>query len=232
MKIMELHQDKKEASKKWWLKNILFILLGASVLFIGAKKILWGMAWAYLLSLLFLIIANYKVMDPGLLYERSHLQEGTESWDIPLVIWVAIIGPLFTLLITALDTRWSWSYIPLFYQILALILVILGGLLVTWSMAWNSFFSSTVRIQSERDHLVITEGPYKYVRHPGYIGGMISILMTPVALGSYYGLLPSLFVVIGYVLRTRLEDRLLQRELPGYREYTERVLYCLIPGVW
>ena len=95
----------------------------------------------------------------------------------------------------------------------------------------NKYFSATVRIQKDRDHQVMTGGPYRYVRHPGYIGGIIAMLMTSVALGSWVALIPGLLVACGFVLRTSLEEKVLQEELIGYKEYTKETRYRLFPMI-
>lgn len=223
----------EEAVRKWWLKNLITLILLGAVLFISAGEGTWLMGWIYLSSLLIIVIANSVTMDPQLMVERSQLQEGTKKWDVPLVTFVAIWGPLLTLGIAGLDRRFDWSSgLSSELQIISLILVILGGLLGTSSMASNKFFSATVRIQSDRYHKVITRGPYRFIRHPGYAGGITSILMTPIALGSWFGLIPGVLISCGYVLRTLLEDKVLQEELDGYRDYTRKVRYRLVPWIW
>ncbi len=99
-------------------------------------------------------------------------------------------------------------------------------------MVSNKFFSTMVRIQSERGHSIAAEGPYKYVRHPGYVGYIFMILATPIVLGSLYALISSLFVMIIFIVRTILEDKTLLDELEGYEEYSHRVKYKLIPFIW
>jgi len=108
----------------------------------------------------------------------------------------------------------------------------LGIVVLVWAMAANKFFSATVRIQEERGHTVATGGPYRYVRHPGYVGWLMLTLATPVVLGSRWALVPAGITVILTILRTALEDRTLHSELEGYREYAERVRYRLLPGIW
>ncbi len=223
----------KEAVRKWWLKNLISLILLGAVLLVSAGEGTWLMGWIYLSSLLIIVIANSAAMDQQLMVERSQLQEGTKKWDVPLVSFVAIWGPLLTLVVAGLDRRFDLSPgMSSELQIAALILVILGGLLGTWSMASNKFFSATVRIQSDRNHQVITRGPYRLIRHPGYAGAITSMIMTPIALGSWFGLIPGILISCGYVLRTLLEDKVLQEELDGYRDYTRKVRYRLVPWIW
>ena len=96
----------------------------------------------------------------------------------------------------------------------------------------NRFFSSMVRIQTERGHQVISTGPYRWIRHPGYTGALLLYLATPIFLDSRWAFLPALFLTIVLLIRTNLEDKVLQNELEGYREYAKRVRYRLLPGVW
>jgi len=103
---------------------------------------------------------------------------------------------------------------------------------VVWAMGANAFFSPLVRIQTERGHKVADTGPYKFIRHPGYIGAMIFSLGIPLMLGSWWAVIPGLVSMILYFIRTALEDKTLQDELPGYLDYTQCVKYRLIPGVW
>jgi protein-S-isoprenylcysteine O-methyltransferase Ste14 len=228
-----VNAEDERPARKWWVKNIITLCIVAAVLFLSSGTITWVMAWIYVFILTVITLANALAMDPGLMAERSKLQEGTKRWDVLLSTFVAIWGPLLVWVTAGLDVRLGWSrgILP-GLQIAALVLLLLAGLLGTWAMAANQFFSSTVRIQSERDHRVVSEGPYRYIRHPGYTGGIAAMLATAVALGSWFALIPGTLVGCGYLLRTGLEDRVLQEELEGYREYSQKVRYRLLPGVW
>jgi protein-S-isoprenylcysteine O-methyltransferase Ste14 len=117
-------------------------------------------------------------------------------------------------------------------QLIALVVLVLGYALVSWAMASNRFFSGMLRIQTDGGHTVETKGPYQFVRHPGYTGMTTFTLATPVLLGSWWALIPALVNLGLFVLRTALEDRTLQSELPGYEEYARQVRYRLLPKVW
>ena len=191
------------------------------------------MAWVYLASLVAILIANAIIMDPDLLVERSQLQAGTKKWDVALVSFVAVWGPGLIWLTAGVYIRFGWTTnLTWLLQIGALALVVAGGLLVTWAMATNQYFSATVRIQAERNQHVVNQGPYKYLRHPGYTGAIVSMVMTPLALRSLVALLPGILVAFGYIVRTHLEDRVLQNEFDGYEEYTHKVRYRLIQGIY
>ena len=230
-----MHDKKAVAAgvRKWWIKNIIFLVLVGAILFIASGNFNWGMAWAFLIAMVLIVIANAIAMDPDLLAERSQLQEGTKKWDVAIASFVGVWGPLCVWVVAGLDNRLGWSKgSGLELQVAALVLVMLGALLGTWAMASNLFFSSTVRIQTDRNHAVATQGPYRYVRHPGYIGGIIVHLMSPLALGSWIALIPGVLIVCVYIVRTYLEDRVLLGELGGYQDYAKVVRYRLFPWVW
>jgi protein-S-isoprenylcysteine O-methyltransferase Ste14 len=137
------------------------------------------------------------------------------------------------LLLAGLDERFGWSTAfgwPV--KILALALLLAGYALSSYALIENRFFSSEVRIQAERGHHAVSSGPYRWVRHPGYAGGLLTYIATPLLLDTPWAFLPTALVIVLTVVRTALEDRTLQAELAGYREYAGRVRYRLLPGVW
>ena len=145
----------------------------------------------------------------------------------------ALVGPVVSWIIAGLDVRFGWSQdLPNWIQIIALGVIFAGGMLGTWAMIINQFFSSHVRIQTDRGHTVVQKGPYRVVRHPGYAGAVVSWIAAPVFFSSYWVLVPMVLVLIGMVIRTELEDRTLQEELSGYAEYARKVKFRLIPGIW
>lgn len=137
------------------------------------------------------------------------------------------------LLGAGLDRRFEWSPpLPMQVAAAALAVIALCAVLTIWAMAANRFFSGLVRIQSERGHTTVTGGPYRWLRHPGYAATILADLAAPLVLGSLWALIPGGLTGAIIVIRTALEDRTLQAELAGYREYTRRVRYRLLPGVW
>jgi len=136
------------------------------------------------------------------------------------------------LVVAGLDHRFIWSTPTLALQIAGLVVVALAGALTASAMTANRFFAAAVRIQRDRFHAVVTGGPYRVVRHPGYAGIMASCLAAPIALGSWWALVPAAVTAVLYAIRTLLEDRLLRRELEGYDAYAARVRYRLLPGLW
>ena len=214
---------------------IVFALQGA-VLFISAGKLDWSAAWVYLGVYLCVLVANSIVLLPGnkaLIAERGKVHSDVKGWDKVLAGAVSLYIPLVTLIVCGLDARFGWSTQPgLAVQAVALVVLVLGYGLVSWAMTSNAFFSGAVRIQSERHHTVATSGPYHYVRHPGYSGMMAFTLALPFLLGSFWALVPAVLNLGVFVLRTALEDRTLQAELPGYSDYATQVRYRLLPGIW
>jgi protein-S-isoprenylcysteine O-methyltransferase Ste14 len=129
--------------------------------------------------------------------------------------------------------RFHWQpQLPLSIILLGIFLFILGQFFFLWAKRTNMFFSSVVRIQTDRGQTVCKEGLYRFVRHPGYVGGILFGLASPLVLGSFWGLIPAILAAFCLIIRTLLEDKLLRKELPGYTEYTKEVRYRLIPGIW
>lgn len=220
--------------RKWWIEEVVVtLLLLGGILFATSGKLSWLMAWVYLAIVLAIKVQNSLTIDASLMAERAKPKEGTKKWDMFLASFVAVAGPLLVFILAGLDVRFGWSHgITPALQIAAAVLLVLGGLLVNWAMAANPFFSATVRIQSDRNHRVSTQGPYQYLRHPGYVGAVITNLMTPLMLGSWVAFIPAVAVACGYIIRTGLEDKVLQSELDGYADYAQKVRYRLLPGVW
>jgi protein-S-isoprenylcysteine O-methyltransferase Ste14 len=130
------------------------------------------------------------------------------------------------------DGRFHWLPVPWWICVLGYGLLIVGIAGLTWAESVNKFFERTVRIQTDRGHEVIDTGPYRIVRHPGYVSGFFFLVGMSLALGSVWALIPAVLSCVVLVVRTILEDRLLREELAGYKEYTQRVRFRLIPGVW
>jgi protein-S-isoprenylcysteine O-methyltransferase Ste14 len=223
---------------KAWLRFAAFTLLWPMVLFIAAGRLNWVWAWVYVgIIVSFTLISRIAVMrtNPDLLAERAQSleREDIRGWDRLILFFLLLIGPLAMMIVAGLDERFGWSpQVPLWLKLVALAIMVLGYIVGTWAMAVNRYYSAVVRIQKDRGQTVVSDGPYRFVRHPSYATGNVASLMIPILLGSLWALIPSGLVVLGTIIRTALEDRTLLEELDGYKEYAARVRYRLLPGVW
>jgi len=222
----------------WIVQAALGFVGYSAILLLSAGRLDWVWGWIFLALLAAVLISHVLILvpiNPELLAERSRgiRQEGAKGWDKWVAVFAAGMGTMGSWLVASLDARFEWSAsVPLALHIGGLIGSVLGWALFMWAMGANAFFSEAVRIQEERGHTVITDGPYRYVRHPGYVGAILALLATPLLLGSWWALVPAGLAAIGYVVRTGLEDKTLQEELDGYKDYTWQVRYRLLPGVW
>ena len=202
-----------------------------------SRQLDWWEAWIYaIIAILSFAISRALAArrHPDLLAERARFlrHEDAKAWDKILSPLVGLGGGLI-LLAAGLDVLFNWSppfSLPL--KILALVAILAGNALASYALFENRFFSGMVRIQSDRDHQTVSSGPYRWMRHPGYAGALLTYLAVPLFLDSIWAILPAMLIMIGLVIRTSLEDKVLQEELEGYREYTRRVRYRLLPGVW
>jgi protein-S-isoprenylcysteine O-methyltransferase Ste14 len=238
MEMQKISPEDRTAILKWCIQSAVGLACYAAILSLAAGRLDWVWGWVFI-GLTAIFMASHVVLlvpnDPGLLVERAGglRQEGGKRWDQWLSALSAGVFPFASWIIAALDLRFAWSSPkPLAVHLIGTGAVALGFTLFMWAMVSNAFFSEVVRIQDDRGHQVATDGPYRFVRHPGYTGAILSSLGTPLLLGSWWAFIPTVIGVGGYVLRTALEDRTLQLELEGYRAYTVRVHYRLIPGVW
>lgn len=220
---------------RYIIRETMGIVTMGAALFWPAGRINWWPAWATIAVMAAWTIATAVVIlsiNPGLLAERLGPRKGAKSWDIAIMSALGLIQ-LARYIVAGFDQRFGWTgELPLSVQIAALAFCILGYGLVVWATACNAFFSQIVRIQPERGHTVVTNGPYHYVRHPAYFGAFLYELAAPILLASWWALFISSLSVILLILRTTLEDRTLQAELTGYTDYARQVRYRLLPGVW
>ena len=225
--------DMASRIRKRMLQVVVQFLLLAAILFISSGRLNWVWAWIYLGVGIAILAVNVLVMPPELIAERGRTdKKDIKAWD-RVITTLNIIPSLGAPVVAGLDERFGWSpQFSLAIHLIGLALMVLGQGLFTWSMVSNRFFSTSVRIQMERDHTVATGGPYRYVRHPGYVGYTVSAFATALALGSLWALIPAAITMCFLVVRTALEDRTLLEELDGYRDYAGQVRYRLLPGVW
>lgn len=213
----------------------LAILLQAVILFAAAGRLDWWAGWAYMAIYMGMIVWSLLFVFPGnegLMAERASPGKNAKNWDKVLILFLAIFY-MCILLLAGLDIRFQWSPQPMIaIQAIAAVILIAGFLFISWAMASNRYFSTLVRIQTDRGHQVATGGPYRFVRHPGYAGMIVCFMAIPLLLGSCLAILPAGLAAALLILRTALEDRTLQKELAGYKEYASNVRYRLLPLVW
>jgi protein-S-isoprenylcysteine O-methyltransferase Ste14 len=220
---------------RYIIRETMGLVVMGVALFWSAGTLNWWPAWAALAVMALWSAGTAAVIllrNPELLAERLGPRKGAKSWDLAIMGSLGMIQ-LARYIVAGLDHRYGWSgEFPVMAQIAALIAGGLGYALMVWSTSVNAFFSQIVRIQTEKGHSVVTSGPYRYVRHPGYFGALIFELTIGILLGSWWVFGISLFGAFLLVLRTSLEDLTLQKELPGYTDYTRKVRYRLAPGIW
>ena len=197
----------------------------------------WWQAWAYaIVSMLSFIVSRVLAsrVHPDLIAERARFMDAkdTKPWDKVLAPLLGF-GSVFILAVAGVDRLFGWTVgFPPAAHYAALACILLGYGFSSWALIVNRFFSGTVRIQTERGHHVVTTGPYRFLRHPGYAGGLFGYVFIPVLLDSLWAFIPTVFLGMVMILRTALEDKTLQAELPGYAEYAQTTRYRLFPGIW
>ena len=221
-----------------WIRLIITYLLIPIVLLICGWDFGWWQAWVFSLLIVVSSIAGRiwaERRHPGLLAERAKFEKAPDvkPWDKVLAPLMAVSLSFPLAIVAGLDHRFGWSPVfPTWLNILGFILIELGYAFAVWALVENRYFSGVVRIQTERGHTVCASGPYRIVRHPGYAGNILPLPGIVLALGSVWTIIPATVALIITVIRTALEDRTLQEELPGYRDYARRVRYRLIPGIY
>lgn len=209
------------------------LLVGVPLLAVG--RLDWAPAWRLGALLALLVAVNLLVLrrtNRQLIAKRIEFGSTPRRWDrnVMLGLTAAIVA---TLVVAGLDARLGWSRaLPAWAVGLGAALVVAGNFVFLWAMATNRFFTRVVAVEPEKGHTVVDGGPYRLVRHPGYVGWSLLWLGVPLLLGSAWALVPGALCVGGIIVRTALEDRDLAAGLPGYREYAARVRYRLLPGVW
>lgn len=204
------------------------------VLFGLAGRWSYWQGWVFVALTALVLVVMSTVLSPGreLIEERLNPKEGVKSWD---KLYMALSTPLYfvALILGGLDARFGWTRdMPLWFYWTAAVVFLIGNGVLLWARYTNRFFSSMVRIQTDRGQTVCRAGPYRYVRHPGYVGGILMALGMGIVLGSWGACIPQVLASLLLVWRTSREDRTLQAELPGYAEYSHETRSRLLPGVW
>mgnify|MGYP006284413163 CR=1 FL=1 len=240
MESRDLPSAKSEKLNRYGIKGIIswyvLITLSFLVLILSSGKLDWINAWVfYGLSLIYQTIDITYLLrkNPQILNERGKMiKEGTKTFD-KIFVGFYLILTLISMYMIGLDERlYAWSDLPFLTLYIGIALTLPGFIIAFWAMISNPFFELTARIQKDRNHKIIKAGPYQIIRHPGYAGEILMLLATPLILGSLLGFLPIIAMVVLFIARTGLEDRILKQELSGYSEYINEVKYRLIPYVW
>jgi protein-S-isoprenylcysteine O-methyltransferase Ste14 len=217
------------------MQTLTAIIVQGVILFASAGTVRWAAGWLYVALHAGSMAASAALLIPrhrDLVEERSKGRAGGVSWDRYLTAAQAVPS-LGILAVAGLNERWGWApALASWLVALGVALLVVGFAVVVWAMTTNPFFSQVVRIQTERGHTVVSHGPYRLVRHPGYAGLSVASLGSALLLGSAWALLPWAGYVVLTVLRTSLEDATLARELAGYRVYQARTRYRLLPAIW
>ncbi len=207
-----------------------------AIAFVGAGLLDWPRGWLYAVLFVAVALAGTQVVDranPGLLKARARgFRKDTKGFDR---VFYAFFLPLMVIypLLAGIDAvRFAWAPLPAWTVWPGVLLFLLGSAFTTWALVVNRHAEGTVRIQSDRQHTVVTGGPYRIVRHPIYVGTIVGLPAVALVLGSAWALVPMVLIVIAFVWRTALEDRTLRQELAGYADYAQTTRYRLLPGVW
>ena len=228
----------RAASPRHWFVLVLVHLLIVLVLLACGGDVGWWQGWLYAVLILAAGIGGRVWAErrhPGLMAERQNIgsAQKAEAWDKVLAPLMALSIGFPMVIVAGLDHRYGWSSgFPRWLSVIGFTLIVLGYAFAVWALVENRFFSTMVRIQVDRGHVVCDGGPYRFVRHPGYAGNLLPLFGIVLALDSVWTLIPAVAATIITIVRTALEDRTLQEELPGYLDYARRVRYRLIPGIF
>ena len=233
--LIQASAEERQGAKRWVIQEIFRTGMTGVILFGMSRRFDWPGAWIILALYLVWITANTLLLykrSPGLLAERAKKQRSAMMSD---TIFLAIYGfaVISKYLLAGLQVyieglpRWDWQT-----GMVAILVAIFGYGLVTWSMWANAYFSMVVRLQQERSQCVVDQGPYRFVRHPGYTGSAIFDLATPFILGSSWALYAGIVAVAAIIVRAVQEDNYLQKNLDGYKGYMQKVQSRLIPWVF
>ena len=220
---------------KYLIKTVITSLIFPVILFLSAWKVDYFQGYVFLLTNLFTALMNFWTIrnDTELMNERSKVGKDSKSWD-KLILGLSGVTYLISVVIAGLDSgRFQWS--PDFHwsiYLIGVVLMIIGQVIFLTARKENKYFSSVVRIQTDRGHTVCDTGIYKFVRHPGYFGMTISLAALPLLTGSIWSAIPIIIAIILLFIRTYLEDETLKKELTGYSDYAQKTRQRLIPKIW
>lgn len=231
---MSESDQNSRAVRKSLVSLVASLAIMALLAFVPAGTLNWPLGWTFMAVFIGATMVALLVLwrlNPEIFAARSRIQPGTKSGDYIFLVMI-FAGFFLTLPVAGLDFRFGWSSMPNWVVWLGYALFLIAYAGQVWPQSVNRHFEPGVRIQEDRGQTVIDTGPYAIVRHPGYTSGSLLALSMPLCLGSWWALLPAMLVVAGLIPRTLFEERTLRAELPGYTEYTQRVKWRWVPGVW
>jgi protein-S-isoprenylcysteine O-methyltransferase Ste14 len=224
----------QKAKTQMVLRALLAPLFMFGLLFLAAGRWDYWQAWVYIAVniTILLLMSTVLTRNSELVEERLNPKEGMKGWD---KFYFSVTTPLYViaLIVGGLDARFDWSAdMPLIIYWASVLVYLVGQGIFLWARYTNNYFSSVVRIQTDRGQTVCNEGPYRYVRHPGYVGGFLFTITVGLMLGSWWASIPQVIAALMLVWRTAREDKTLQAELPGYSQYAVETPFRLVPGIW
>jgi protein-S-isoprenylcysteine O-methyltransferase Ste14 len=224
----------QKARTQMIVRALLAPIFMIGLLFLAAGRWDYWQAWVYwAINLIILVLmATLLTKNSELVEERLNPKEGVKGWD---KFYFAVTTPLYVLalILGGLDARFGWTKdMPLTVYWAGVLVYLIGQGIFLWARYTNNYFSSVVRIQTDRGQTVCSEGPYRYVRHPGYVGGFLFTITVGLLLGSWWASIPQVIAALMLVWRTAREDKTLQVELPGYTKYATETRFRLVPGIW
>jgi protein-S-isoprenylcysteine O-methyltransferase Ste14 len=230
--------EKKQRLDKDGVKRIiqlsLTLLFIMAVLFASAGTLDYPEAWTLLeVYLIALLIGGVYIglKNPEAINARGRWRGGIKKQEL-IIVTLYSIATLMLLIVAGFDFRYKWSVVPQEYKLLGIASFFVSMVIAYWTMYVNSYLAVLVKVDKKHGQRVITTGPYHYVRHPLYVGIIISLLGMPLLLGSYVAFIPAVLAIFFLSVRSVLEEKTLMKELKGYKEYTRKTKYRLIPGVW
>ena len=225
------HTEYNELERIVILRFFVALIILSAMFFLSAGTILYWEAWIYL-AIIFIpmgfVLSYFLQHDPELIERRMRVKERVTEQK--LIIKIGVIFFLIAYLLPGLDKRYGWSDVPVIMTIIADIFVFLGYLLFIRVLKENRYASRIIEV--EQNQQLITTGIYAHIRHPMYAAVVLMYISGPIALGSYWALLPIIIIVVILILRILNEEKVLNEQLTGYREYIQKVRYRLIPGIW
>jgi protein-S-isoprenylcysteine O-methyltransferase Ste14 len=215
--------------------TVLFLLSGA-IFFGTAGTLKWVEAWLYLILAFSCTLPGViwmKKNDPKLLKDRMGFEKKSPQ---PIDRFILLLYLIFVIILCALPgldaVRFHWSTVPVYFKVFGFILLLSACFIFFRTIKANPYLSSIVEVHEDREHKVATTGPYKYIRHPWYLGLIMWFFCVPLILGSLYSLIPAVVLTLLIVIRTFIEEKTLRESLPGYKEYLAEVKYRIIPYIW